>query len=270
MAKIDVRCPKCSKWENIEIPDDITKQSTKGLLTLNVTSGMICEHSFIVYLDKNLIVRDCFIADFKIEISDSLNGQDNSILEADIIKIDLIKLNISEKLIINVFKGIFLGQKILLISDDQFLETHIMNFFTHIFKDSFELKLNIISKEKYMKTQKDYKDYIVLNKQEIIRDKNKIISSKKLEITKSIANKFFKEVDVKASLIIIRNEIYKAYEFSQYLIEIFKNFRDKSLTSKMIQDHIENKYHERIQISYLKFLFEVIKNYFKVPIPKIS
>lgn len=229
---------------------------------------MICEHSFIVYLDRNLVVRDCFVADFKIELSESSNVQENSILEADNIKTDLIKLNFSEKLMTYVFKAIFLGQKVLIISNGQVLDTHIMNFFSHIFKDSFEFNLNIISEEDYMKNEKDYNEYIVLNKREIIRDKSKIISSKKLEITKSITQKFFKEDDVNSSLIILRNEIHKAYEFSQYIMELFKEFKEGSLTSKKIIDHIENKYHERIQISYLKFLFELIMNYFKVQIPK--
>ena len=270
MAKIDVRCPKCNKWDNIEIPDDITKQSTKGLLTVHVTSGMICEHSFIVYLDKNLVVRDCFVADFRIELSESSDVQENSILEADDIKTDLIKLNLSEKLMAYILKAIFLGQKVLIISDGQFLDTHIMNFFSHLFKDSFEFNLNIISEDDYMKTKKDYNEYIVLKKREIVRDRSKLISSKKLEITKSIAQKFFKEVDVNSSLIILRNEIHKACEFSKSIMELFKEFKGESLPSKKIIDHIEGRYHERIQISYLKFLFEILIHYFKVQIPKIS
>lgn len=267
---VDVRCPVCSEWKNIDIPDDFTKHSTKGLLTVHVTPGMICEHSFIVYLDKNLVVRDCFVADFKIELSESSNVQENSILESDNIKPDLLKLKLSEKLMAFIIKAIFLDQKVLMISDDQFLNPHIMNFFSQIFKDSFEFNLNVISEEVYMKTKKDYKEYIVLKKREIVRDKSKIISSKKLEIAKSIAHKFFKEDDVNSSLIILRNEIHKAYEFSQYIMELFKELKEESLTSKKIVDLIENKYHERIQISYLKFLFELIKNYFKVQIPKIS
>ncbi len=66
MAKIEVRCPICSVWDNIEIPDDSIKKVNKVLISINVTSGMICEHSFFVYVDKNLITRDCFVADIKI------------------------------------------------------------------------------------------------------------------------------------------------------------------------------------------------------------
>ena len=67
MAKLEIRCPVCAKWDNIEILDDATKNVKKGLLAVNIAAGMICDHSFIAYVDKNLIVRDCFIADFKIE-----------------------------------------------------------------------------------------------------------------------------------------------------------------------------------------------------------
>ena len=67
MAKIEVRCPVCSNWDNIEISDDATKNVAKGLLAVHLAAGMICEHGFIAYVDKNLIVRDCLIADFNIE-----------------------------------------------------------------------------------------------------------------------------------------------------------------------------------------------------------
>lgn len=94
MAKIEVRCPICSEWDKIEIPDDSIKKVTKGLITINVTSGMICEHSFFVYVDKNLITRDCFIADIKIEVPENSTVQETeeqTTLETDAIKTDLEK-----------------------------------------------------------------------------------------------------------------------------------------------------------------------------------
>ncbi|MFX0030738.1 MAG: hypothetical protein ACFE8B_16110, partial [Candidatus Hermodarchaeota archaeon] len=76
MAKIEVRCPICSKWDHIEVSDDATKDLEKGLLAVNINSGMICNHSFVAYVDKNFIVRDCLIADFEIKVSDSSTSQE--------------------------------------------------------------------------------------------------------------------------------------------------------------------------------------------------
>jgi len=139
MAKIEVRCPICSKWDNIEISDDATKNVSKGLLAINIAPGMICEHSFIAYVDKNLIVRDCLVADFKIELPESEvieDTEENITPETDTIKFDLIKLNIPDMLMTYIFKTIFVGEKTLILSDHEFLYNHLMNFFKYIMQNS--------------------------------------------------------------------------------------------------------------------------------------
>jgi hypothetical protein len=81
MVKVNVSCPVCKNWDKIEISDNAIKNVEKGVLAVNITPGMICEHSFIAYVDKNLSVRDCFIADFKIEapeISETQNAETDS------------------------------------------------------------------------------------------------------------------------------------------------------------------------------------------------
>ena len=114
MARIEIRCPLCSKWDHIEISDDATENVSKGLLAINIASGMICEHSFIAYVDKNLIVRDCLVADFKIELpeSEASGGTEESLTpETETIKFDLIKLNIPDTLMTYVLRTIFFGKK---------------------------------------------------------------------------------------------------------------------------------------------------------------
>ena len=273
MAKIDVRCPVCSEWKNVEIPDNAVEKSTKGLLTINITAGMICEHSFIVYVDKNLIVRDCFVADFKIEIPEEplTDKAENGAVPAKYsFKLDLIKLNIPRGLMVHVFKSIFLKKKILIICDQEFLFPHINNFFTHVIKKYFEMDLSIISNKDYKKNKKNYKKHLIFMNREIIRDKFGLITSKRLEIEKSIIDKFFTEKDIEPSLIILRNEIKKAYDFSR----IIKSFLDISigtnLTSKMILNHLTKECDEKITMSYLLFLMDIAKYYFEADIPEID
>ena len=137
MAKLEVRCPICSKWEYVEIADDATKNVAKGLLAINIAPDMICEHSFIAYVDKNLIVRDCLVADFKIEIPEGgstgeieeKSSETETITpETEAIKFDLIKLNIPDILMVYVLSAIFYGQKVVIISDQEFLFNHNKNF----------------------------------------------------------------------------------------------------------------------------------------------
>lgn len=227
MAKLEIRCPVCAKWDNIEILDNMAKNAKKGLLAINISPGMICDHSFIAYVDKNLIVRDCLIADFKIEAFDTemaQNEDDKTLPETESIKFDLVKLNISEKLMAFIFRAIFLGEKIILISEDQFLYNHVVNFFKYTTRDLFKIDLNFISETNYRKKYEEYDDCLIFKNNDIFHDAYKIINSKKLSVERSIAKKFFAEYDHTTGLIIVRNEIQKAFEYSKALTEFLTGY----------------------------------------------
>ncbi|MEE9379494.1 MAG: hypothetical protein V3V33_15820 [Candidatus Lokiarchaeia archaeon] len=273
MAKLEIRCPICSKWKNIEIADDVTKNVSKGLLAINIAAEMICEHSFIAYIDKNFVVRDCLVADFKIELPESPPTEGTEEVaspETDAIKFDLIKLNIPELLMAYVIKAILYGRKTLIILDQVFLYNHIKNFFRYVFDKSFEFDVDIILEEDYKKNKSKYKDFLVFKKLEVIRDKEKIIDPKKLEIEKTIVHKFITEYDLMAGLIILRNELNKLYEFSKNIAEFIENHKGEPMTPKILIDHISEVYGEKIQMSYLSNLINIARYYFKVEVPKID
>lgn len=275
MVKVDVRCPVCSRWDKIEISDDATKNVAKGLLAINIASDMICEHSFIAYVDKNLVVRDCLVADFKIELPESENKVDNEVEkkitpDTDAIKFDLIKLNIPDLLMVYVFRTIFIGKKALILSDQEFLYNHIVNFFKYIMQNSFKFDLTVISEMDYKKNKSEFNDYVVFKNREIIRDKENVIIPKRLEIEKSIVQKFLAEYDLMAGLIIIRNEINKAYEFSNSIVQFVKENEGNPISPRIVMNYILEKQGEKIQMPYLIFLIDIVSNYFKVEIPKID
>ncbi|MFW9880197.1 MAG: hypothetical protein ACFFG0_44555 [Candidatus Thorarchaeota archaeon] len=272
MAKIEVRCPICSHWDNIEISDDATKNMKKGLLAVNINPGMICEHNFIAYIDKNLIVRDVLIADFKLEAPESALIEDTEkiVPEIESINYDLIKLNIPELFMASVIKAIFLGKGIILISDDRFLTDKIIFFFKNAMKNLFKNEILAISKIEYNTNQMDYKNYIVFEKKKIIKDRENLIDPKKIGVEKSIAKKFLEEYDLVTGLIILRNEIQKAFEFSKTLADFITNSEKKALSLKILLAHINKVYNERIQMNYLIFLYDIVKYYFKVDVPKIE
>ncbi|MFX1304486.1 MAG: hypothetical protein ACFFBV_10930 [Promethearchaeota archaeon] len=273
MARLEIRCPICLQWQHIEISDDMTKNVSKGLLAINIAAGMICEHSFIAYVDKNLTVRDCIVADFKIELPEGAPTQETEKLitpETDTIKFDLIKLNIPELLMAYVLKSIFVGEKVLIISEEEFLHNHVINFFKYIAQNSFEFEMSIITEEEYKKNKDNYKEYIIFKNRKIIRDTYKIINPKQLENEKSMVQKFLAEYDLMAGLIILRNEVNKTYEFSKTIAESLEKQKGKPMTSKILIDYVFEKYGERIQIPYLTFLINIVQNYFKVEVPKIG
>ena len=68
MRKLEVRCPSCSNRGYIEISEEEVEKATRGVYAVNISEGITCEHSFVAYIDKNLSVRDTFIADFQLEL----------------------------------------------------------------------------------------------------------------------------------------------------------------------------------------------------------
>ena len=68
MVEIKINCPACSKTGKLEVEENIIKKSLRGITAINVGEFLICPHSFIVYIDMNFTVRDCFFSDFKIEL----------------------------------------------------------------------------------------------------------------------------------------------------------------------------------------------------------
>lgn len=267
MVKIEVRCPICSKWENIEISDSATENITKGLLAVNIEAGMICEHSFIAYIDKNFIVRDCLIADFEIEVSSSTETQDGNSEAVKSINFDLIKLNISEILMASIFRAVFLGKSVIIISDDQFIASHIVHFFDSAFQNLFHSDIITMSKVEFKNSKERYENHIVIDKIGVIQDRDNLVDPKKILIERSIAGKFLNEYDLVTGLIILRNEIQKAFNFSKTLLEYIKESDKKGLTPKILINHIKEIYNEKIKMNYFIFLSDILKNYFNLELP---
>ena len=68
MVKVKINCPVCSKYGIIEVEENIIINSKRGVAAVNVSSDLVCEHSFIAYIDKNFNVRDSFISDFTVDL----------------------------------------------------------------------------------------------------------------------------------------------------------------------------------------------------------
>jgi hypothetical protein len=60
---IHVICPTCEKSKGLKIPTKIVNQS-KQLTTVSIPSGVVCEHSFQSFVDKNFIIRGYQKVDF--------------------------------------------------------------------------------------------------------------------------------------------------------------------------------------------------------------
>ena len=274
MTIIQLTCPSCKTKGNVEISDDAIKNVSRGLLAVNVASEIVCDHTFIAYVDKNLTVRDYFIADFQIEIPelDSIKvNEAKEIIAKDTLNLDVIKLNLSANLVTHVLKSIFYNKKIAIISDLSFLNEHILNFFNQLTDGSFDAYISVISEDEYKSNKKNYKEHIVLNSKNIkhskniVRDDKKIINPKKLKVEKQMVSNFFMEFDPTTSFFGLKNEIRKAFRLSHSIVTFASTFeKNVTIDSEKVIDHLENEFNFKIDKSYLEFLLGIVKVNFGV------
>lgn len=275
MVKVEISCPVCSKFGIIEVEENIVANSKKGIAAVKISTDLVCEHSFIAYIDKNFHVRDSFISDFTVELPEMETTQKidmDKVPSKDLIDTYLIRINVHAHIITYLLRCCFNDKKVIYINNVETVKKHLTNLFNYIFKDTFNITVLIIDREEYREDKKKYKDFVVINtNNKVIQDKDKIINEKNLKIENVITQKFLSEDYPKSSLIILKNEIIKAFELSNEIIKFNNNLREnEEFTSKRILDHFQSVMHIKVGREYLDFLTTIVKNYHKVKLAKSS
>ena len=272
MKRLEVRCPSCSKRGYIEISEEEVEKAARGVFAVNISEGIACEHSFVAYIDKNLTVRDTFIADFQLELPEISSIEDEepeTSPQLESININLIKLNLPTSLLVNIIRAIFFRKKVLILNDQAFMVEQIHKFFDYITKNSFEASLLVKSEEEYQ--PESFNDYIVLKSNQILQDNDDILNPKQISIEKSLVRKFLEEYEFIPSTIYLHNGIQKTYELSKTIVDRVKNLKKKEkLISNKVIEEIAKVHNIKIQLPYLDFLYEIVENYFGVKVPRSS
>jgi len=159
METIKIQCPLYLKKGFIEIEESLVKTSQRGITAFNVLEHLICDHSFVAYIDKNLMVRDSFIVDFTIELpqfSMDVPSQNSEIPNEKMINLYLLLLNFNADWFAKILRCCFYRTKLVIINDLNFLTSHIINLLEFIFQNAFEINITIMSSEDYKKHKKNY------------------------------------------------------------------------------------------------------------------
>lgn len=270
--KIEFRCPACSKRGTLEISEEDVKKTAKGLFAVNIDK-IFCSHSFIAYVDKNLSIRDCYIADFQIELPDILPDKtiETVTIEIEDIDITLVKINLLPTLLVNTIRAIVTGKKIVILSSETFINKHIENFLKYITANSFKNEIAIISVEDYKKEKKQYKEHIVLQANQIIKDESNIINPKKMDIERAIVHNFFGTYELEMSIFFLKNELLNFHEHSRDLIDLLDNYKgSKRLGKKELIKQLSKRWNINLTGKYLELLLNILTNYFDHDLSVIS
>jgi hypothetical protein len=276
MPYIEVICPSCSKIGKINISVSKIKTISRGVLAVNVIANSICPHSFIAYVDKNLKIRDYFMADFHFELpetklEEALKAKE--IPDIDLIDRDLIKLNLTPSILTFMIRAIVFKRKIVLILERKYIRKHILNLFEFITQNSFKTNINIISKEVYSSNKEKYKNFIILDGNRIINDGKGIFEPKKLFIESRLIDRFLSESKSTLSLFLLKNEIKKAYvlakSISHFSMSYKKKKSKKKLSNKIITNYLIEAFGIKIEKTYRKYLswlLDISKEYFGIDV----
>lgn len=71
-------CPVCKSKKSLEIPNSVIEEA-KQLTTMSIAKGLVCEHQFQAFVDKNFQVRGYQRVDFELENRLKENKKSNPI-----------------------------------------------------------------------------------------------------------------------------------------------------------------------------------------------
>ena len=73
VIEVDIKCPVCGNIDKVSIPAKIISQS-KQLTTVSIPSGLVCEHTFQAFIDKNFKARGYQKVDYELSKMEFLDG----------------------------------------------------------------------------------------------------------------------------------------------------------------------------------------------------
>ncbi len=270
---VRLRCPYCSKQGKIEISEESHKNMIRGVLTVNVAKGTICEHSFIAYVDKNYQVRDYFTPDFQLELSEESQKEEikKIIPYKEKLNVDLIKLNFPPALLAYSLRLIFFKKNLILVLKESFLKDHFRAFYEFITQHSFEFNFTFLDTNEYKERFSEFKECMVIKDNELLVNNGAMENQNKVDVENDMIRPFFDENDPNVSLIFLENEMQKVYEFAKKLRELIEQTENKdNLTTKKMGKFLKVETHEKISERYLDLILDIVEHYFETKIPKRS
>ncbi len=220
-------------------------------------------------MDKNLNVRDSFKTDFQLEKSSPKEKLKKKIfLKKDLFEFDLIKDNLKFRLLSHALKSIFIRKKVILITKKSFLNDKILQFFTFLTQEAFNIDISFLSIGKYNNEKEKYQEYIVLDQFDILNNPNNSIKPQELSVETQIVKDFLFDPNLIESLNKLKKEIQKIYNSSKNIADFISNCADKdNLSPKTILQHLNRAHNIEVGNIYLNFLLEIVQKYFKVELP---
>ena len=160
---VRIICPTCKKSKKVPAPVDIIKKKETGATSVYIHAGMVCEHEFYAYIDKNFAVRDYLILEFSLqdEAKKTEKIKLETLAKADSINLDIDNVFkfISEKDLRSLIYACFIDSDLILIENDPSQERFcvLFNLLVKLFPDIVETA-NIFTPDMYLEFSENQKE----------------------------------------------------------------------------------------------------------------
>ncbi|MFX1569774.1 MAG: hypothetical protein ACFFCV_15560 [Promethearchaeota archaeon] len=75
-SKVEFICPVCKSKKLMDVPNSVIAEA-KQLTTMSIARGLVCDHQFQAFVDKNFQVRGYQRVDFELESKEKNQTQSN-------------------------------------------------------------------------------------------------------------------------------------------------------------------------------------------------
>ncbi|MFX1396751.1 MAG: hypothetical protein ACFFAS_06865 [Promethearchaeota archaeon] len=235
-----------------------------GLLSIRINRGVVCDHEFIVYVDNDCNIRNCFELDFSAGMElDSPLEQVESLGRINF-DINAIKLNIEPIQLVYCMRAIMFGKNVALVHNKEFLHEQIASFIRYIFSQSFKCNVITLTESEFENNSLGYQERVIINGAKIICINDLLDMHKRLKIEKQVFQEFYKMKNDYLSLTLLVNEINKIHSISRYIYMASQGRGRKNLIHKEIKKNLF-KLIPNLSNKYYRLAFDVARRYFKAP-----
>jgi hypothetical protein len=258
MKSVLIHCPVCHKNGHIEVLKKEIEENPTGLTTIEI-DGQICEHRFLIYVDKTFNMRESEEID-SIESPDLVFEQNqlkDNLLDKD--ELNVIKLNLYPLALTYILKCLIFNKKIgiIIAKNKPFLRRIYNTLFNYIFEDTFPIDYQILEFQAYL-SQKDELDIpIILKDIDILQDQEKFLEDADLGVERGFVGKFYSSNFNPDSLNDLKMEIKNAFILANSIKELI--VVKKKLNIYKIIKFLKKRYKVDVNVNYTEFLLKILK-----------
>jgi hypothetical protein len=260
-----INCPICKKSGHIKVPVDIVKANRTGLSTVTV-DRRICDHTFLVYVDRNFNMRECEKIDY-IQ-SPAIIAQVDKPREVIFCdeEITSIKSSFYPLMLTYTLRSFLNNQNtaIVLENEKDGLIPLYEKFLNYIFKDTFSIAFQIVPYDTYVTSKIRSKSNVVIQNVDILKDKYNILRDADFRVERGFIQKLYDGDFKKETIKNLKLEIENAFILAKAVKELIEE--KKRLNLNKIIKYLKKEYSIDVNVRYTEFLIDIVKNYFKTEV----